>query len=140
MLDFSKFTLIIAGIAILIGLADIFVTIAFTHINRTRNIGIGAAFILLGASIIWLSLEGGALEHVMTDTANNLCGGLLLIFVAGLFVWKAVINIRDSQRQLNKTDLPQFLVWKSKFQTISGIIMIVFIIFALLLFFSQLVK
>jgi hypothetical protein len=136
----SILTLIIAGIAILAGLIDILVTIVFTRKNRPGNIVIGVAIILLGASTIWLSLDDNAFKHKMIAAANNLSGLLLLLFVFGLFVLKSIMNIRDGHRQLNKPDLPQFFVWRGAFQIISGVIMIVFIIFALLLFFLQNVR
>ncbi len=87
--------LIAAGIAILIGLADIALALVRRHSGKLKNVWIGAAFVLLGLFIIWLGLQGPITLHIYLGPQGNKIGTILLVLlVFGMFIVKSVMNIR----------------------------------------------
>ena len=103
-----------------------------------RDVFIGVGFIVVGILIFVLSGQMATKYKIYLGlVVNNICGVLLILFVFGMFVLKAAMNVREGQSWLGDENLSRFTVWKSTFQSVSGIIMIVFFVFILMLFFSQ---
>ena len=137
----TTFTIIIAWIAIVVGIADVGVTIIRKRVHRTRNIIIGSGFVLVGILIIWLSGQGVAGYHNdLVVIANNICDVLLFLFVVGMFILRAAMDVHGGQNRLSGTNLSTFTIWSSTFKSISGVIIIVLFVCMLLLFFSQLLR
>ena len=133
----NYFALSIGSIAILIGLAIIPLTIMFLRENRVKNILTGVVFALLGASIIWLSLQGGGTFQINIGISDKQFGFLLVGFVMSLFILKGVLDIREGSKNLQNKTISSFLVFKSKFQISVAVIMITWVVLILLVAFTQ---
>lgn len=135
----AAFFLIMGCATLIIGVADIAVTVALRHTHRVRNIIIGGAFVLLGILIVWLSQQRTATFHIDLGPVLNNLGGGFLVLVIGLcaFALRAVMSIREAQARLQATNPSRFTIWRSRYEVISGILFIALIIFGLLLFLSH---
>jgi len=136
----SSVTFFIGIFVTLIGLAIIGLTIPFLHANRVKNIISGIIFTLLGASIIWLNLQGARTFHVNVGISDNLFGFLLIFFIMCLFIWKGVHDIREGSLNLQDKTISSFLVFKSRFEIFAGIIITTFSFFILVVAFIQFLR
>ncbi len=129
---------LIAGVAsILIGLADIAVALRMRRVRKTRDLLVDGVFLLLGILILGLLWRwvGGQASIDLGPVLNPISGTLLLLVGVGAFALRAVIDVRDGQRRLQEGHLTGFSRWRSLAKSIAGIIMLVFIVFALLMLF-----
>ena len=130
-------TLSIGSIATIIGLAIIVLTIMFLRENRVKNIFTGIVFALLGVSIIWLGLQGNSTLQINVGISDKQFGLVLVSFVMGLFILKGVLDIREGLKNLQDNLISSFQIFKSKFQIIVAIIVTTWIVFILVLAFTQ---
>jgi NADH:ubiquinone oxidoreductase subunit 2 (subunit N) len=127
----------IGSITILIGLAIIVLTIVFLRENRVKNILTGIVFAVLGASIIWLSLQKGDTPQINIGVSDKQFGFFLVGFVMSLFILRGILSIRESSQNLQDKTISSFGVFKSKFLIIVGAILIIWSVLILLVAFSQ---
>ncbi len=127
----------IGSIAILIGLAIIVLTAVFLREHQVRNILTGVVFVLLGASIIWLSLQGGSTSQINIGISDKQVGFMLAGFVMSLFVLKGILDIREGSKNLQDKTVSSFLVFKSKFQIVVAVIVTAWVVLILLVAFTQ---
>ncbi len=134
----TTFILVIGCAGVLLGIAGVVVALLRRDRHIVRDVFIGVGFIVVGILILVLSGQMATEYKIdLGPVVNNICGVLLILFVFGMFVLKAAMNVREGQSWLGDENLSRFTVWKSTFQSVSGIIMIVFFVFILMLFFSQ---
>lgn len=135
----ATFFLIVGCAVLIIGLADIALTAVRPSAHKVRDSLIGAAPTVLGALILWLSQQR-AYTHQLDLGPYEISGILLLLFVFGLFILRSVMNIQEGQARLKRSALSQFGIWKNRFQIATGIIVLVWFVFLLLLLFSHVMK
>ncbi len=124
------FTIALVGgaAAVFIGLADIAVAVMARRGPKVGDVLIDAAFIALGAVMIWLVLMGIAGKQIdLGPVLNKYSGWLLLLFGMGAFVLRTAMSIREGLAKLKEAGLSEFTIWKSRYQVFSGVIFIVFI-------------
>jgi len=127
----------IGGISFLIGLGIIVLTIVVLRNNQIEYILTGMIFALLGASIIWLSFQPGRTFQINIGISNDQFGLLLVGFVFSLFILKGILDIREGSKNLQDKTISSFQVIKSKFQIIVAIIIIFWVVFLLVVAFTQ---
>jgi len=130
-------TLSIGSIATLIGLAIIALTIVFLHENRVKNILTGVVIVLLGASIIWLSLQGSNTFQINIGISDKQFGFFLVGFIMSLFILKGVLDLREGSKNLQDKSSSSILVFKSKFQIIIAVIITIWVVLILVVAFTQ---
>jgi hypothetical protein len=127
----------IGSITVLIGLAIVVLTIMLLPENRARNILTGVVFALLGASIIWLSLQEGDTSQIDIGISDKQFGVMLVGFVMSLFILKGILDIREGSKFLQDRTISPFLVFKSKFQIIVAVFVTIWVILILVVAFTQ---
>ena len=134
----STFIIVVGCVAVLLGLAEIAVAILRRNRQRTWNLVVGVGFIGIGLLVIWLSGQGVKTFHIdVGPVGDKLTGVLLALFVFGMFILRAAMDIRAGQKGLREENLSQFAVWKSKFQSGTGIILMIFFVLILVVFLFQ---
>jgi hypothetical protein len=127
----------VGSITILIGLAIIVLTIVFLRRNQMKNILTGMVFVLLGAPIIWLSLQGRSTFQINIGISDKQVGLMLVGFVMSLFILKGLLDIREGSKNLKDQTSSSFLVFKSKFQITVAVIVTAWVVLILLVAFTQ---
>ncbi len=129
--------LFIGSVVTLIGLVIIALTIIFLRENRVKNIFTGIVFVLLGATLIWLGLQGSNTFEINIGITDRQFGLFLVGFVMSLFILKGVLDIREGSKNLQDKTISSSLVLKSKFLITVAVIMITWVVIILLVTFTQ---
>ena len=127
----------IGSIATLIGLAIIVLSIVFLRENRVKNILMGTVFALLGASIVWLGIQGSSTVQIYAGISDKQFGFLLVGFVMSLFILKGILDIREGSKNLQDKTISSLMVFKSKFQIIVAVIVTTWVVLILIVAFTQ---
>jgi hypothetical protein len=134
----TTFIIVIGCAGVLLGIAEVVLALLRRDHHIVRDVFIGVGFFVVGILILVLSAQMATEYKIdLGPVVNNICGVLLILFVFGMFVLKAAMNVREGQSRLKQENLSPFIIWISTFQSVSGIIVIVLFVFMLLLFFSQ---
>ncbi len=132
------FIIVVGCVAVLLGIAEIVVAILRSNRQRTWRLVVGVGFIVIGLLVIWLSGQGVRTFHIgVGPVGDKLTGVLLALFVFGMFILSAAMDIRAGQKRLREGNLSRFAVWKSKLQTGRGIMLMIFFVLILIVFLFQ---
>ncbi|MBI3177774.1 MAG: hypothetical protein HYZ35_07275 [Chloroflexi bacterium] len=122
----NSLSFVIGSVAVVVGIAIVVLPLRFLRTNRTKNSITGVVFVLIGASIIWLNLQGNVTYHINIGISDEQFGFLLPSFVLSLFILKGVLDIREGSEKLRTKSLSPFLIFSSRFQIIVAIIITTF--------------
>lgn len=95
--------LLIGSIASLLGLGIIVLTILFLRENRVKNILTGIVFAIVGASIIWLGIQGNDTLQINIGISDKqfgfmIFGFVIFLFILGTLIFEMVLRIYKTRQ------------------------------------------